>query len=780
MHKIDILKEAARLYNLGWGVHWILPNSKAPVGKWNTGTRKTWDVLKKEYKKGFGLGVLMGNASKVKGGYLANIDVDIKGGKEFLPKAQRALEKLNLIDPSNIAPFEEPVVVTGNGYRIFIVTKTPLQSKKLLQSKTKCVVHMPTTEINDAQRAYISEGLITEKQLADGYRVRPAWEIEFMSHGRQVVLPPSIHPDTKEPYRWADDKANTEELPELTEAGYALIGTASAGSSSNKKGPPFKVTHVDLEFTDLSPEMISIIMEGSGVTNRSDALYSAALSMMRSGFTDDEIASVLTDPEYFLGKIAYAHRKTKDRANAADWIINYTIANARKETGVEAAFAVPISVAPRVEDKEAIKAQAKSLTGENNKAGNWQLKLKRSGKEGDGPPKATVRNIVTILENAVAEDLIKRDSFQSRDFYPREVPWSPDSAGRGIIDDDAVLISNWLDEHYRFAPSKDKVFDAIVLLANKNSFHPIREMFDEMPCWDGVPRIDKWLQTHFGAKNAPDYYISQVFRKWMVASVTRIFEPGKKFDWMIVLQGETGTGKTSFGDILFGEDYYTDGLPPLHDKDAALNLQGQRCIEFGELAQLAKSDLETVKSFVSRRIDKVRPHYGRMKVELKRQCVFIATVDREQYLKDDAGNRRFMPIEIGPLNFDQLIEDRDQLWAEALFIYQNGFEDTLYLEGEAKVFAAHIQSTKMIHDESDFMVEDLLKFFNNIRQKNTHPEFNLAGFKLIDLWSGVYLALNQWPKNTKHYMLAAKALKKIGCIKHRDKTGITWEYPKVE
>jgi len=161
----------------------------------------------------------------------------------------------------------------------------------------------------------------------------------------------------------------------------------------------------------------------------------------------------------------------------------------------------------------------------------------------------------------------------------------------------------------------------------------------------------------------------------MIGAVARAMDPGCKNDQMLVLEGDQGTGKSTGVRYLFGDRFFTDELPDFHSKDSFLQLQGSWCVEVAELAALSKAEVKDVKKFLSRLVDKYRPPFGRLTIQVPRRTVLIGTVNPEEgqgYLKDPTGGRRFWPVETSRIDLQGILRDRDQLWAEAVHAYRAG------------------------------------------------------------------------------------------------------------
>lgn len=276
-----------------------------------------------------------------------------------------------------------------------------------------------------------------------------------------------------------------------------------------------------------------------------------------------------------------------------------------------------------------------------------------------------------------------------RDFYPR-----------AMRREDFFMMSAFLErEQMKVGPEITE--SAAIKIAMENRINPPRDYFASLQ-WDGEKRLDKWLSYYCGAEKQPQEYLRMVGSKWLIGAVSRVFEPGCKFDSMLILEGEQDLGKSTVFRILAtfnGQDYFLDSVGDIRNKDTLMSMQGKIIIEMAELASFKKTENEEIKGFISRQVDEYRPPYGRHVQKRPRYFVLGGTVNPEGedgYLTDTTGNRRYWPVFCGSIDLEALTRDAPQLWAEAVFRYKQG-ERTWLSREEANVSTAE-QRARLIED----------------------------------------------------------------------------------
>ncbi|MGK0577477.1 VapE domain-containing protein [Macrococcus capreoli] len=309
----------------------------------------------------------------------------------------------------------------------------------------------------------------------------------------------------------------------------------------------------------------------------------------------------------------------------------------------------------------------------------------------DGDFELTVPNLLLILQNDPRlKGKIALNEFSRRLMRLGKMPWLKVEKFENWTDADDAGLREYIESVYSLY-HKGKLEDAIHLAAKSNAFHPVRDYLDGLE-WDGIKRLETIFHTFLGSE---DSEINRaITRKAFSAAVARIYEPGIKFDYMLTLYGSQGLGKSMILNKM-GGDYFSDSITSMTGKEAFEALQGAWIIEMGELAATKKAEVETIKHFISKQVDRFRVAYGRNTEDFPRQCVFFGTTNREDFLRDDTGGRRFWPISVGKVKpqrkWTTLTKDeRDQLWAEAKHYYQ--LHEPLYLTDELETTMRELQS----------------------------------------------------------------------------------------
>lgn len=265
----------------------------------------------------------------------------------------------------------------------------------------------------------------------------------------------------------------------------------------------------------------------------------------------------------------------------------------------------------------------------------------------------------------------------------RDAPWDDE--------DDTLKLTAWMQRAVKLHKvNKHIVYDAVRSYARSKARHPIREHLNALT-WDGMRRLESWLQCCFGAADSP--YMSSVGRIFLISMIARVFDPGCLVRTMPILEGAQEAGKTTALRII-GAQWHSEVSESMATKDFLQSLTGRWLVEVSELESFGRTSMERIKSTVSNPSDWFRESYGRRAVEHPRQCVLVGTTNADQYFEDETGGTRFLPIKCTRVDLDWLRANRDGLLAEALARFRAG-EDWYKLE---RVEAAQIVGARYIAD----------------------------------------------------------------------------------
>jgi putative DNA primase/helicase len=427
----------------------------------------------------------------------------------------------------------------------------------------------------------------------------------------------------------------------------------------------------------------------------------------------------------------------------------------------------------------------------------WHDDLQRSKEMAVKP---TVHNAVLYLSNHQSWDgVLGYDTFSETVVKLKAPPYAGGDAGEwSELDDHRLLL--WFSRRIGELGT-ESIQKAVQLAAHRNEINPLKARLDGLR-HDGKRRIATWMIDYLGAgvqtlreeiaaaerASTKDpvaihqlqaeiertlRYLELAGTKWMVGAVARVFQPGCRFDHMLILEGGQGAKKSTTVEILGGE-WYTDARLNFADKDSLLIVQGRWIIEMAELEGMNKAETSETKKFLTQHVDLFRPPYGRKLVKYPRRCVFAGTVNLDAYLKDDSGNRRFWPVRVTAIDAEALRRDVDQLWAEAVALYKAG--TPWWVPPEESHFFAEQQEQRFAVDAWEDLVLDYLEgrgeFSESIGQLNRVSVTDL-------LQKALKLDKSRWDRQAM--LRVVGVLRRHGWIRKRETKGTRqWYYARPE
>lgn len=327
-----------------------------------------------------------------------------------------------------------------------------------------------------------------------------------------------------------------------------------------------------------------------------------------------------------------------------------------------------------------------------------------------GQPLPTLHNVMlTLRHHPKLAKIIRYDEMLRAPVLLDQIPNTPNdpTIPRQLRDADVIAIQEEIQLVGLRRVAKGTVQDGIELRADQERFHPVLEYLNGL-VWDGETRVDGWLGRYLGVDGGD--YSDKIGRLFLIALIARMFIPGCKADYMLILEGPQGALKSSACRVLAGE-WFSDNLPDLSRGDSvrlSMHLRGKWLIEIAEMSSFNSAEAHTLKEFLTQTEERYTPKYGRNEVHEPRQCLFIGSTNEGVYLRDATGARRFWPVKVGIIDIDALAAVRDQLLAEAVVLFRAGAPWWPEREFEAKHIVPQ-QATRFEIDAWETDVENWLR-----------------------------------------------------------------------
>jgi putative DNA primase/helicase len=346
----------------------------------------------------------------------------------------------------------------------------------------------------------------------------------------------------------------------------------------------------------------------------------------------------------------------------------------------------------------------------------------------------------------------------------KDAPWGT-AAGLWKEVDDLLLGEYLVRTHWLPSMSRTTLEEAVRMVAARHEYHPVRQYLLGL-VWDGKPRLRTWLrQTCLEEDEWDDRaplhrYLARVGTFFLMGMVARVLQPGVKFDYMLILEGRQGLGKSTLLRVL-GGDFFADTGLVLGDKDSYQQLQGRWLYEFGELDSFSKTEVSKIKLFIASTSDYFRASFDRRARDYPRQVAFGGTTNEDHYLTDPTGNRRFWPLRVTrQIDLEWLRANRDQLFAEAVCRVKAGARMYPLPDEEIELFAPQ-QQQRTVENAIESSITRYLYPGPHAAGPNSDGEL-ISRISLVDLLGKIGIGIEKLGPGRFHEKQAAAALRRLG------------------
>ena len=308
-----------------------------------------------------------------------------------------------------------------------------------------------------------------------------------------------------------------------------------------------------------------------------------------------------------------------------------------------------------------------TIAAENSEIDAWRMDLVRDSKN---EIRAVPVNVLAILRHDPAtKGAIRYNALLAQVEVIRRLPGVIDTGTGPISDAHVHMLVAWLGEAYGMHVKPGQVSDALALVAQENVFDPPRAYMESLQ-WDGVERVQHYAERYLGS--AGNEYSRRVSTILFVSIAARALNPGCKCDTIIILEGAQGCGKTTAVLQLCNPDWCVEITEAFGSPELVRQIRSALIGEIGELSSMSRSEFNRTKQFATQQVDRVREPYARFVAAYPRRCVFVGTTNADDWNRDPTGARRFLPLRVSAFDMQSYLQDRDQLWAEAVALYQAG------------------------------------------------------------------------------------------------------------
>jgi predicted P-loop ATPase len=476
--------------------------------------------------------------------------------------------------------------------------------------------------------------------------------VDVRGEGGYIIAPPSIHPNGTQ-YEWECDPEETE-LSEIDDNVKKLLAL-----TKKTPGAKFKL-----------PQKIE-------AGQRNSTLYRFACSLQSQGLTDEAIhAAVMAENE----------ARCTDPLTEEE--VNQLIGSALNH----------------------VKGELKVIEQTNYPLREPQFTCVL---DKDGVPTDKIAQTIKNAEEAIMydPDLYGRLRFNELSYSPYvygNLPWGSGSGWREWTNADDSNLRSYIESKYGLK-IKDKIMDALNNVIHRQTINPVKEMLETAhSVWDGNKHVENLLTRFVGAEKTP--YNTEVMHRYMLGAVKRIYEPGCKFDYMLILVGKQGSYKSSFLKFLaVNEEWFADNFNTLDGDKAFEKLRGMWIVEMSELQATKRAkDVESIKAFITSSTDTYRAPYERRTEQRKRQCVLAGTSNPVDFLTDKTGNRRFLPVTCSVLPVKNPYDDYNetrfefiQAWGEIMDEYKRAGGDVSVVLPKEYEDAAIAAQMAYLEDDPD-------------------------------------------------------------------------------